>query len=355
VRPVALAVGLILALGGDSVAAPFLFVSVSGENRIDSYAIDAASGGLTKSSQISLDGAPGALATDPAKKLLFAAYRPEGRLLNFNIDAKTGALSELSRTDAKVDPAHLSLDVNGQWLMAAYYPTGEVSVHKLDRDRRLPLLGTWYRTAANAHAIVPHPRLNSFVYVPHTSAERIYQFTFNPMTGILAPHATPYFLTADRTGPRHLVFHPSMDRCYVSNEQGGSVSHYRLDPKVGNLIFVETISTLPEGYQGQNATSEIRMRPGGKHLYVANRGHDSIAGFTVDAMNGRLTPIGQFSTEANPRSFDFDPSGKFLYAAGENSGRISAYKIDDATGALQRFAEYDAGTKPWWVLSANTP
>ena len=44
-----------------------------------------------------------------------------------------------------------------------------------------------------------------------------------------------------------------------------------------------------------------------------------------------------------------------LYVAGEDSGRLSAYKIDDATGELRRFAEYDAGNRPWWVLCINTP
>lgn len=338
-----------------AAAAPVLYVSVSGEKRIDVYSIDATSGALSRTSQLSLDGTPGALTTDPAKKLLFAAYRPEGRLLNFEIDAKTGALTELSRTDAKVDPAYLSMDVSGQYLLAAYYHSGEVSVHKLDRDRKLPILGTWYRTAPNAHAIVPHPRLNTFVYVPHTSAERIFQFQFNPGTGALTPHATPYFLTPDHTGPRHLVFHPTLERCYVSNEQGGGLSHYRFDPPTGNLILIETISSLPDGYTAPNATSEIRIRSGGKHLYIANRGHNSIAGFSIDAMTGRLTPIGRFPTEVNPRSFDIDPSGKFLYVAGEDSGRLSACKIDDATGELRRFAEYDAGDRPWWVLCINTP
>jgi 6-phosphogluconolactonase len=264
-------------------------------------------------------------------------------------------LTELSRTDAKVDPAHLSLDVSGQFLFAAYYPSGEVSVHKLDRDRRLPLFGTWHTTAVNAHAIVPHPRTNAFVFVPHTSSERMYQFRFNPMTGVLTPNTPPYFLTPDRTGPRHLVFHPALERCYVSNEQGGSVTVYQCDVKTGLLNPLSTISTLPEGFADRNATSEIRMRPGGKHLYVANRGHDSIAAFAVDGTTGLLTSIGQFPTEANPRSFDIDPGGKFLYAAGENSGRITAYKIDDATGALRPFAQYDAGQKPWWVLCVNTP
>lgn len=348
-------VGAWIANSSFAEASPFVYVSVSGEQRIDVYSIDSASGALSKSSEAPVDGAPGALTTDPARKFLFAAFRPEGRLLNFAIDAKTGALTEHSRTDAKIDPAHLSLDVSGQYLMAAYYPGGEISLHKLDPDRRLPILGAWHRTAVNAHAVVPHPRTNSFVYVPHTSSERIFQFRFDSKAGVLTPHTTPYILTPDRTGPRHLVFHPTLDHCYVSNEQGGSVSHYQCDPKIGHLILVEVVSTLPVDFTGDNATSEIRIRPGGKHLYVGNRGHDSLAGFSIDPMSGRLIPIGQFSTEANPRSFDIDPTGKFLYSAGESSGRISAYKIDDATGELRRFAEYEAGSRPWWVHCINTP
>ncbi len=97
------------------------------------------------------------------------------------------------------------------------------------------------------------------------------------------------------------------------------------------------------------------MRPGGKHLYVANRGHNSIAAFSVEPREGRLSEAGRFPTEANPRSFEIDPSGKFLYAAGEDSGRISVYQIDDVTGGLRRFAEYAAGDRPWWVLYVNAP
>ncbi len=343
------------ALTKTTVAAPFVYVSVSGENRIDVYSIDPTSGGLTRTAQTPLDGSPGALAADPARRFLFVALRPEGRLLNFAIDPKTGGLTEHSRTDAKVDPAHLSLDVSGQFLLAAYYPSGEVSVHKLEADRRLPVLGKWYPTAANAHAVAPHPRMNSFVFVPHTSAERIFQFHFNPGTGALTPFSTPYYLTPDRTGPRHLVFHPAMERCYVSNEQGGSVSHYQFELRTSQLSLVEIVSTLPEGFAGRNATSEIRVRPGGKFLYVANRGHDSLAGFSIDPATGRLTSLGQFATEANPRSFDIEPTGKFLYAAGEDSGRLSVHRIDDATGALRRIAEYDAGRRPWWVLCINAP
>ena len=50
-------------------------------------------------------------------------------------------------------------------------------------------------------------------------------------------------------GPRHFCFHPSLDILYFSNEQGCSVSGYRLDTGAGTLSIFQTITTLPpEGF-----------------------------------------------------------------------------------------------------------
>ena len=49
------------------------------------------------------------------------------------------------------------------------------------------------------------------------------------------------------TGPRHYCFHPSRDFVYFSNEQGCSVTAYRLDPATGTLAAAQTITTLPDG------------------------------------------------------------------------------------------------------------
>jgi 6-phosphogluconolactonase len=85
-------------------------------------------------------------------------------------------------------------------------------------------------------------------------------------------------------------------------------------------------------------------------LYVANRGHNSIAGFSVDATTGRLTPAGHVSTEAVPGAFALDPAGNFLFAAGTVSGRLAAYRINQETGALTPLAAYDVGQRPAAVL-----
>ena len=84
-------------------------------------------------------------------------------------------------------------------------------------------------------------------------------------------------------------------------------------------------------------------------MYAANRGHDSIAVFTVDADTGQLGRVGIFKTERTPRSFDIDRAGRFLVAAGQNSDKLAVYRINTDSGALSRIGTYNVGTRPWWV------
>src|SRR5205807_5454755 len=141
--------------------------------------------------------------------------------------------------DAGPDPAHISTDKEGRFLLCAYYVAAKVTVHAIGPDGTLsakPLQSL--ATADKAHAIVLDPG-NHFAFVPHTGPNAIFQFTFDHRTGELYSGATPKLTTANNTGPRHLVFHPKGEIAYVDNEQGGSVTVYRLDPKLGALKPVE--------------------------------------------------------------------------------------------------------------------
>jgi 6-phosphogluconolactonase len=85
---------------------------------------------------------------------------------------------------------------------------------------------------------------------------------------------------------------------------------------------------------------------------VGNRGHNSIAGFAVDG-TGRLTAIGQTSTEPVPSAFCLDSAGQFLFAAGSASGRLASYRINGETGALTPMTTYAAGQRPQAVLATR--
>jgi 6-phosphogluconolactonase len=351
-----MALALLPALGGTALADTYVYVSVAGEKRIAVYRMDPG-GKLTPAGDVKLDAEPGALVADPQRRYLFAALRSTGNLAAFRIDPKSGRLEPINTVPGGPDPAQISTDPDGRFLFCAYYVADKVTVHAIGKDGALSR-SPWQSlpTADKAHAIVPDPS-GRFVFVPHTGSNYIYQFLFDPKDGELRPNPNPKaarLQTPPRTGPRHLVFHPLLKTvAYVDNEQGGSVTAYALDPKVGTLQPAQTVPTLPVEFKGENACSEIRVHPSGKFLYVANRGHDSLARLTVDEA-GKLTAAGHTPTEKTPRSFDLDPDGRFLFAAGEASGKLAAYRVDDKDGGLERLTTYDVGPRPWWVLVLRT-
>ncbi len=103
----------------------------------------------------------------------------------------------------------------------------------------------------------------------------------------------------------------------------------------GSLQEIQTLSTLPAGFTGQNSSAEIAVHPNGKFLYASNRGDDSIAIFGIDAARGTLTFIDRAATQGKtPRNFAIDPTGAFLLAANQDSGSIAVFRIDRGTGRL---------------------
>lgn len=338
------------------LAKTVVYVSVAAEKRIDVYDLDATNGKLTRVAQTDVEaGEPGALTTDPKRRLLLAAIRSTGKLASFTIDPQRGTLTPVSVVDAGPDPAQISTDRSGTFLLTAYYVAAKVSVHRIGSDGKLQMPPVQeLPTADKAHAIVPDLR-NQFVYVPHTGPNMIFQFRFDPQSGKLSPLDPDRQTTAPPSGPRHLVFHPVKGVAYIDNEQGSSVTAWIPDARTGNLSPGQTLSTIPASFRETNSCAEIRIHPTARFLYVANRGHNSLAAFALDESGRGLRSLGQTPTEAVPRSFDIDPSGQYLIAAGEASGKLATYAIDPQQGTLKPLATYEAGKMPWWVMAITLP
>jgi 6-phosphogluconolactonase len=94
---------------------------------------------------------------------------------------------------------------------------------------------------------------------------------------------------------------------------------------------------LPADYAATNKDScaEIAVHPSGKFVYGSNRGHDSIAVFSVDAKTGKLALVQHESTQGKtPRHFAIDPTGRWLLAENQNSDSVVVFSIDAASGKL---------------------
>jgi 6-phosphogluconolactonase len=335
-----------------------VYVASQGDDKIVHFAMDAATGDLEPQGEVVVPGGPAPIAVDPGRQWLYVARRGESKISSYWLDQRTGALGLLGTVQLPTDPCYLATDRLGKFLLAAYYEGRGVSVHAIGGDGAVidpPIERR--ETARGAHSIQTDPS-NRFAFVPHIAGRgpnEIWQFRFDEATGHLTPNSPPKVLPEQPIGPRHFCFHPSKDLLYCSNEQGCSVTAYRFDASTGTLTALQTVSTLPDGYTGQNSCSQIQIDLLGKFLYAPNRGHNSIAGFAVDADTGLLTSIGQAASEPVPRAFSLDPAGKYLYAAGLDSGRLAAYHIDPHTGRLQALTTYPIGARPMWVMIIKLP
>jgi 6-phosphogluconolactonase len=122
-----------------------------------------------------------------------------------------------------------------------------------------------------------------------------------------------------------------------------TVVAFEFDATRGTLKEINTLSTLPEGYEEtvpeKSWVADVHVHPSGRVVYVSNRGHDSIALFNIERDSGALTAAGHVSTKGQyPRNFALDPAGNFLIAANQNSDDIYVFAIDAKTGALQETA-----------------
>ena len=333
----------------------FVYVSVSAEDRINVYTMDPETGALDSHAIVAAGNGPGALCVDPQQRFLYAGLRGGRQAAAFRLDKGSGRLAPLGTAPLESDPCYVSTDETGRYLFTSYYRAGMAAVHPIRRDGSVGTPAVMsIKTAERAHSIQSDAS-NRFAFVPHTAGPNIiFQLRFDEKTGRLSSNpAGQRVELPDGEGPRHFCFHPAMDVVYFVNEQGSSVTTYSVNTEEGTLSEVQTLTTLPSGFEGENTAAEIRITPTGEYVYASNRGHDSIAAFSVDGSTGELEAISHTPTEATPRAFTLDPDGAYLIAAGQGSGKLATYRIDDETGHLEALEVYDVGNNPMWVLALD--
>ena len=107
---------------------------------------------------------------------------------------------------------------------------------------------------------------------------------------------------------------------YTSNEHSGGISTWKINSD-GSLQLAQTLSSLPEDYEGNSTAADVHVTPNGKFVYVSNRGKkgatsksgiNTLVCFKIDQKTGHLIEAGHFSTTVRPRSFCISESGKYI-------------------------------------------
>ena len=337
----------------------YMYVAVQEDNKISVFTVDPQTGGLTHQDDVPVPGGPFTLAISHDRNYLYAGCREPAQLISFRIDQSGGGLTQTGAVPLEASPAYVSTDRRDRFVLSAYYHDARVGVHPIGDDGSVegpPV--EWLETARGAHAMETDPT-NSYAFVPHIAGNgpnAIWQFKFDENTGHITPNSPATVEPEEFLGPRHFCFHPSLDVLYFSNEQGCSVSGYRLDTAAGTLSLFQTITTLPpEGFTERNTCSQIQVTRSGRFLYAPNRGHNSIACFLVDTATGELTANGIVPSEAIPNALCLGPGDRFLYSAGHESGQMATFSVNPDSGELTRVETTPLGNNPGWISIVELP
>jgi len=352
-------------------AATYVYVSNADDGDIGTYSAQA-DGSLKPGARVPAAKIVMPMAVSPDRRFLYAAARSKPFSVHaYSIDASTGALKPLAVSPLAESFPYISLDKTGRFLFGAGYGAALISVNAVGTDGCVaaePL--QVIPVGRNAHSIRTD-ETNKFVFVPTLGSDQIFQFTFDAKTGRLASNTPAVFLMKAGTGPRHFITSGDNKFIYVLSELMGTVTSFALDNKTGLLNELSSASGVPpDSKLGPGAprgavgapggppprntdndiwAADIHMTPDGKFLYISERTSNTVALFTVDGANGKLTYQGSTPTEAQPRGFAIDPKGRFMVVSGEKSDTISSYAIDQSSGALKLIGKYPAGKGANWV------
>ncbi len=326
-----------------------VYVSEGGGEHVAHFEFNPADGTLSPKNRIRVGRAPGAQTVDHERRLLHVSVVGENRIATLRI-GDDGALEMLQVAEAPHRPTYLALDHSRRVLLSAYYGGNLLALHRLN-DEGLPSQQPTQvvETDEKAHAVEVDPA-NRFVYVPCCVADTLVFFRLDAENATLTAPDKHRVSTAEGDNPRHLWFHPEQPLLFVVNERADSVTVYRHDRDTGDLESLQSESTLPASFDGsKNTCADIEFAKSRNLLVASNRGHNSLAVFSVDPDGGRITPRGQVPTEETPRSFNIDPTERWLIAAGQASHKLAVYAITDDAPYLDRKHTLDVGRGPSWV------
>jgi 6-phosphogluconolactonase len=300
---------------------------------------------------------PGFVSVHPGKPFLYAvneigdfAGQKNGAVSSFQIESSTGRLKFLNQVPSfGANPSYVTVNRKGNFaLVPSYY--GGLMALPIRADGSLgPPASQQRETGVGVNPVrqeSPHPHSvvlspdNRFAIAVDLGLDKLFVYRFDDHTGSLQPN-TPAFATAEPgSGPRHLAFAPNGRFAYVVNELRSSVSTYSYAEQSGIFHRLQTVSTFPPEFKGDNTGAEVQVAPSGRFLYASNRGHDSIAVFAIDGATGTLTRVQDVPTEGRtPRNFVLDPSGRFLLVGDQDSDLIVVFRVDPENGYLASTGE----------------
>ena len=283
---------------------------------------------------------PSYVCVDEKRRTLYAVNETRqwlgqegGSISQWRYGGKCGFTLEATLGTGGADPCHAAVSPDGRWLAVANYSGGSLAMFPLDgQGRMLPERRLFQHHGGSVNpARQEGPHVHSAIfdargrlYAADLGQDRLACYRYGEE---VVPETAGDLPSAPGSGPRFGELSADGKHLYVIHELSSTVAHYTcLD---GRMAYQGAVSTLPEGFAGENTAADLHLTPDGRYLYASNRGHDSIAMFGVER-DGSLTPLGhQACGGRTPRNFAIDPEGKFLLVGNQDTDNIAVFAIGD--------------------------
>lgn len=323
------------------------------EPGIHRLSFDPTQGKLTYEAGYAGVGNPSYLIANRAGTRLYAVSEAKRGVVHaFRIDAATGDPEPFGEAETGGgSPCHLDLSADERLLFVSNYMGGNAVAFRLDAEGALAgVADTAVHEGSGARADrqeAPHPHSANvepggrYVIVPDLGIDKL--MVYGIAGGGLAFAGAAALGAGD--GPRHMAFHPRLPIAYVVNELSCTVTALAVETPFA-LRPLQTVTTLPADFAGENTCADLHATPDGAFLYASNRGHDSLAAYRIGD-DGLLEPIGFTPTGGRtPRNFAIAPDGRFLLAANQDSDSLVLFRIDAETGALAEQERLEGVPRP---------
>ena len=323
-----------------------VLIALRDEDLIARYQLDQQAGKLIRLDNFQLSGGPAPICISQDCRHLYVGLRDTNELAVVAVSAD-GSLNMLERKALGLNPVHINLSCRHRYLFAASYSHNAWSAFSLDAEGQImtaviePVVGV-----EKAHQVMIREDFG-WVMVPALGMDTLFIYDLSSLNG--QPVLLEKLAMTNGSGPRHLVWHPSEPVFFVVNELLSSVTMVEYQRTTDSFIVHEQVSCLPVEYRGSSTAAQIRISPDGRHLYVSNRGHDSVAVLQFSQRSKELQLLSNVSSEPVPRAIALDPLGRWLIAAGQHSGYAVLYERNLKSGLLTEKDRVETGQEAYWV------
>jgi 6-phosphogluconolactonase len=235
------------------------------------------------------------------------------------------------------------VDSNNEYLITAGYHDGKLTVLKLNKDGTIKgvtdevfmkglgsIAGRNYRCHVNCAIFSPDEK---YIMAVDLGMDQVKIYEFDRQTGKVQLHD---ILRCDlESGPKHMLFTSDGKYAYLTHENKCYVTKYAYDSENAHFTKMQTLSTLPEKFDGYNSAITLKLTSDNSHLFVTNSGNNSVAVYSINQEDQLMDTVCILPVSGEyPRDLAVMPNDTMIAAVNQEGNSITSFKVNYEKGYI---------------------